>query len=459
MLAYIVLIPGLLAAWIGFKRSPQAAFLLVYLPTLLLLPEYYRLDLPGVPSPTFSQAAAVGTVAAFFARGAPGYQFSVTDLLVFGFILSASVSEYFVGGYWDAQNLAWNLGTWIGLPYLFAKSMIEPFNLRMRFVKTIVLLLAGVAVVSVYEFRFGATPWRMIFDAFFPWGGRSWVTTFRWGFARTAGPYGHAILAGILMVVAFRLHRWLEVSQVWAHKPRLAPWLPFSQARLITLILVAGVIMTMVRGPWIAAILAAVLVAIGRSRHRGLAIAGGAIGGVVIGIPVISRFVDYVSVGREGALTVAQESAAYRWELLSEYGGIAMEKFWFGWGLTSWPAVPGMESIDNYYLLLLLMHGVLGLGLFVGILLSMLIRLLIRGLKEPHSSPAGSSLSFTLASIYVVYIVSVGTVYLGLQAVPMLFLITGWAEGYLRSTYNVATIPEQSSGSVTTVSGFRRVLA
>jgi len=459
MLAYIVLIPALLAMWIGFKHSAQAAFLLVYLPTLLLLPEYYRLDLPGVPSPTFSQAAAVGTAVVFFARGAPGYQFSVTDLLVFGFIFCASVSEFLAGGYWDAQNLAWNLSTWIGLPYLFAKSLIEPFNLRIRFAKTIVLLLAAVAVISVYEFRFDATPWRMILDAFFPWGGRSWVTTFRWGFARTAGPYGHAILAGILMVVAFRLQRWLEMSQAWAYKPRIAPWLPIGQARLLTLILVAGVIMTMVRGPWIAAVLAAVLVAIGRSRHLGLAIAGTAVGGLVIGIPLAGFFYNYVSVGREGALTVAQESAAYRWELLSEYGGIATEKFWFGWGLTNWPKVPGMESIDNYYLLLLLMHGALGLGLFVIILISMLVRLLLRGLRESLLSPAGSFLSFTLASIYVIYIISVGTVYLGLQAVPMLFLITGWAEAYLRSSKNIAAVPLQPDGSPASSHGFRRVLA
>jgi len=457
MLAYIVLIPGLVAAWIGFTRSPQAAFLLVYLPTLLLLPEYYRLDLPGLPSPTFSQAAAIGTAAAFFARGAPGYKFSVTDLLVLSFVISASVSEFLAGGYWDAQNLAWNLGTWIGLPYLFAKSMVEPLNLRIRFAKTVVLLLAAVAVISLYEFRFGATPWRMVFDVFFPWGGRSWVTTFRWGFARTAGPYGHAILAGILMVVAFRLQRWLEMNKAWSGKTRIAPWLPISQARLITWVLVAGVIMTMVRGPWIAAVLASVLIVIGHSRHRGIAIAGAATGSVIIGIPLVRIFYNYVSVGREGALTVAQESAAYRWELLGEYGGIAMEKFWFGWGLTNWPKVLGMPSIDNYFLLLLLMHGVLGLLFFVSILISMLIRLLLRGLREPLPA-TGSSLAFTLASMYVIYIVSIGTVYLGLQAVPMLFLITGWAEGYLRSADSIGVLPAQSAGSVVSAHGFRRVL-
>ena len=459
MLAYIILIPGALALWVGLRRSPQAAFLLVYLPTLFLLPEYYRLDLPGIPSPTFSQAAAIGTAGAFFWKRAPGYRFSPSDALVVAFVLSASLSELFAGGYKDGQNLAWNLLTWALLPYLFAKSMVEPLGLGIRFAKTIVVLLAAVAVISVYEFRFGSTPWRMILDNFFPWGGRGWVTTFRWGFARTAGPYGHAILAGILMVVAFRLQRWLEWSQAWAPKPRLAPWLPISQARLITLILVAGVIMTMVRGPWIGAVLAALVVLIGRSSHRGLAIAGMLAGGLLIGIPGGLWFYDYVSVGRAGALTVAQESAAYRWELLAEYGAIAGERLWFGWGLTAWPKVPGMASIDNYYLLLLLMHGMLGLGFFLAIIFSLLFRLLRRGLNEPLANPAGSSLAFTLASVYVVFVISVATVYLGLQAVPLLFLITGWAEGYLRSSPGSALSPEQAAGRVHAHHGFRRVLA
>lgn len=458
MLAFIILIPGALALWVGLKRSPQAAFLLVYLPTLFLLPEYYRLDLPGVPSPTFSQAAALGTAVAFFWNRAPGYRFSPTDLLVVAFVLSASMSEYFAGGYKDGQNLAWNLLTWALLPYLFAKSMVEPLDLRIRFAKTIVVLLAAVAVISVYEFRFGATPWRMIFDHFFPWGGRGWITTFRWGFARTAGPYGHAILAGILMVVAFRLQRWLQWSRAWAPKPRFAPWLPIDQATLISLVLAAGVIMTMVRGPWIGAVLAMLVIIIGRSSYRGLAIAGIVAGGVLIGIPAVLWFLDYVSVGRAGAMTVAQESAAYRWELLTAYADIAAEKRWFGWGLTAWPQVPGMPSIDNYYLLLLLMHGQLGLGLFVALVGSMLFRLLKRGLAEPMANPPGSSLSFTLASVFVVYIISVATVYLGLQAIPMLFLIAGWAEGYLRQPDRVS-LPATEKPAASPDHGFRRVLA
>ncbi|WP_296806283.1 O-antigen ligase family protein [Thiocapsa sp.] len=432
MLAIIALIPGFLSAWIGLTRGPHAAFLMVYLPTMLLLPEYYRWMAPGLPDPTFGQSAAIGTAVAFFTRGMPGYRFDPMDLLVFGFALTASISEYRASGYSDAQNLMFNMLTWVVLPYIFAKSLVEPAGNRVRFAKTLVVCLFIISVVSVYEFRFGTTPWRMILDPFFP-GQARWVTTFRWGFARVAGPYGHAILAGIVLVVGYRIQRWLEWSGAWEPKPRFARWLPISQGRLITLGILAGVLMTMVRGPWIAAILAALLVMIGRSRQRTAAIAVVVGLLVFVGVPGVIWFLDYVSVGRHGAETVAQESAAYRWELLTKYSEIAGEKIWFGWGLNDWPKVPGMPSIDNYYLLLLLMHGLIAVLTLLAIMLIMLIRLIAHGMRQPLSEPRGSSLAFTLAGIYLAIFFSIATVYLGLQAVPLLFLITGWSVGYLNS--------------------------
>jgi hypothetical protein len=459
MLSIITVIPGFLAAWVGFKRSPLTAFLLVYMPAMLLLPEYYRWNAPGLPDPTFGQAAAVGTFIAFVWRGAPGYRFSITDLLVAGFALSASLSEYLASGYKDAQNLMFNMLAWVVIPYVLAKSLIHPFGMQVRFAKTMVLLLAGIAAVSIYEFHFAATPWRLVLDRFFPYQGLGWITTFRWGFARVAGPYGHAILAGILMVVGFRIQRWLECSQHWEPTPSFAKWLPIPQARVITLVLAAGVVMTLVRGPWIGAVLAALLVLIGRSHYRLLAITGTAALLLLAGIPAAIWFLDYVSVGRAGALTVSQETAAYRWELLSAYGDIAAAKLWLGWGLNDWPKVAGMPSIDNYFLLVYLMHGLLGLGFIVAILLSMPLRLLVRGMAEPLAKPAGSSLAFMLASLYAAFIVSLATVYLGLQAVPVLFLVTGWAEGYLRSAAGAsAASPEAALGDVAG-HGFRRVMA
>ncbi|MBK1643674.1 hypothetical protein CKO25_03160 [Thiocapsa imhoffii] len=432
MLASIAIIPGLIALWIGFTRGPHYAFIFVYLPSMLLLPEYYRWVISGLPSPTFSLGAAFGTAAAFFARGAPGYRFHAMDLLVFSFVLTAFYSEFRVSGYKDAQNLLINLTAWAVLPYIFAKSLVEPAGLRVLFAKTLVVCLFIISVVSVYEFRMGTTPWRMILDPFFP-GQARWVTTFRWGFARVAGPYGHAILAGVILVIGYRIQRWLEWSGAWDPKPKYAPWLPISQGRLITLGILAGVIMTMVRGPWMAAILASMLVIIGRSRQRVAAIA--VVLGLLIfvGVPGIIWFLDYVSVGRQGAQTVAQESAAYRWELLTKYADIAGEKLWFGWGLNDWPKVPGMPSIDNYYLLLLLMHGLVAVISLVAIMLIMLVRLTAHGMRQPLAEPRGSSLAFTLASLYLAIAFSIATVYLGLQTVPLFFMITGWGIAYLQS--------------------------
>ncbi len=457
MLAIIALIPGALAVFIGLTRGPHAAFLWVYLPSMLLLPEYYRWNAPGLPDPTFGQAAAVGTAAVFVMRGMPGLRFHAMDLLVYAFALAASISEFRASGYSDAQNLMFNMLTWVVLPYLFAKSLIEPAGLRVQFAQIIVICLFIIAAVSVYEFRMGTTPWRMILDHFFP-GQARWVTTFRWGFARVAGPYGHAILAGIIMVIGFRLARWLEWSRAWEPKPKFAPWLPISTGRLVSLGLLAGVLMTMVRGPWIGAILAAMVVAVGRSRQR-VAAVGIAIGVMIfVGVPGVIWFLDYVSVGREGAQTVAQESAAYRWELLIKYADIAAEKLWLGWGLTDWPTVPGMPSIDNYYLLLLIMHGLVAVVTLVAILLGMTLRLFIHGMRQPLAEPRGSSLAFTLAGVYVSVIFSIATVYLGLQAIPLLFLITGWAVAYLDSGIEGIGKEVAAPAAPTPAYRFRRIM-
>jgi hypothetical protein len=63
----------------------------------------------------------------------------------------------------------------------------------------------------------------------------------------------------------------------------------------------------------------------------------------------------------------------------------------------------------------------------------MTLRLFIHGMRQPLADPRGSSLAFTLAGVYASVIFSIATVYLGLQAIPVLFLITGWAVAYLDS--------------------------
>ena len=461
-MAILALIPALFVFYFALVRSPQFAFFNVYLPALLLIPDYYRWIAPGLPDPTANQAAAVALFIVFLVRGAPGYRFTPFDLVVYGFAVAISCSEYRASGYSDAQNLMFTMLSSVVLPYVLAKSLVEPGG-RVAFAKKIVVCLFIVAIICLYESRFGMNPWQLLLERFFPGQGAGWIVTFRWGLARTAGPYGHAILAGVIMVVGFRLQRWLQWSGAW-ERPRhpwfkWLPWPKLTEAQIYTLGMVGGVLLTLVKGPWLAGIVAAVVVFIGRMRNRWIGV--GILLVFIFGIclPGFIGFVQWAGVGRENAKSDNQETAAYRLELIGNYIDFAKEKVWLGWGLIAWPKVPGQESIDNYYLLLFLMHGLITLTLFLTILLGMTIRLIIHAMRQPNPQPLGSSLAFTLAGIYVCYLISVATVYMGNQTVVLLFLITGWAEAYLHAGQEQTMAGSAPAPLPAPLYRFRRILS
>jgi hypothetical protein len=427
----LIAITGLLAASAALTRSATIAFLNVYIPVLLLLPDYYRWILPALPDPTFGEAALLPIAAVYIVKDFRGWHYSFTDLLIVALALSMAYSEYRNAGYSDAQNLMFDMLGTIVLPYMLAKGIIEPQGLGPAFARRIVFLLAAVAVIGLYEFRLGMTPWQRLLHGFFPGQGQGWVTTFRYGFARVAGPYGHAILAGTIMVAGYRLARWLEWSGAWEPHFKAFRRLPVSKARMLSLILLAGVFMSMARGPWIAAICGAVFTTIGRAKNpkRAMGFALGAV--LLVGVPAAAYLYSYASVGRAAARSQSQETAAYRKELIDKYVAIAAKHSVWGYGRNGWPRVDGMPSIDNYYLLLALMHGVIALALLIAILLWMPARLMMHAIASPSQAARGASLEFTLAGIFAVVAISIGTVFMGTQVVPLFAILTGWAEGLL----------------------------
>jgi len=434
MLSFIGFLPAIIAFRVAMNTSPQEAFLRVYLPVLLCFPDYYRVITPGLPDPTFSQGVALAILAVAFTRGGlRGYRFSLMDVVVVVYAVCVANSEYQASGYADAQNLVFSMLFSVLAPYFMAKSFIEPGQLRFAFAKKVVLCLALVSMINTFETRFGMNPWQLLLGRFFPGQGEGWLVTFRFGMARTAGPFGHALLAGIMMLVGFRLQRWLQFSGAWPDKIKPLPWLPVKIPQLLTLILTGGFFITFAKGSWLAGFLAGFLVAVGRMKNRILALL------VVLGfvvfvlVPAAIAFINYASVGRANAKDDNQETAAYRYELIVQYVDIAKEKAMWGWGLTKWPAVPGMPSIDNHYLLLFLMHGQIAFTCFLYIVIGTMVRLLVYSVKIPPPPRSGASLSFTLASIYLGYMVAIATVYMGGQTVPMLFMLTGWAESYMLS--------------------------
>jgi O-Antigen ligase len=418
----ITAIPGLIALLVCIRRGPERALIDVYLPTLLLLPDSYHWMITGHLS--FNQTAIIPIGGFLIARSWRNWQWSFLDLLVISYVAMSVTSEFVNTNFYSARNVALQSICNSILVYVVAKGIIPREDLYASIAKRIVVCLAIVAIVSIYEFRMGRNPFDMILAPLFP-GQYSAVWVARYGFLRPAGPYGHAILAGLMFAVGYRLTRWLEWGGYW---PGNVSALPLSKVRFCQFCLIAGSVMTLSRGPWLAAGIAALVVGLGRARNRRHAIVVTALLILVVGIPFFQMARSYIWVERSQATSEMEETAAYRHELIERYIAIVEERPVWGWGRNNFPTIDGMRSVDNHYLLLALTYGEFVLALFVVIILSEMTRL-TRFCASHHGSAFPGSIALTFLGIYFVVVVSIGTVWLGGQTVQLFFLILGWGEG------------------------------
>lgn len=420
---------GALAGFYATSRmSPGKALLWLYIPVLLIFPDTFHAITPGLPDPSLNVAVMMPLFFYTLSRYGRFWRPSVADVLVISIACAMGYSEYLAAGYSEAQNLlAGTLFQIIG-PYMVARLVVDREGLHVALARKIVIILFGIALIGLFEFRFGWNPFLVLPEKIFRGQGLGWVTTFRHGFARVAGPYAHCILAGMMMMMGYRLHRWLEWNGHWEPNFRKLPSSPLSKAQIITIGLFLGMVTTIARGPWLGGILAAIIMfAAGRkNRKKALIMTLSLL--VIVAVPGYIAFQSYLDVKPGAVMTMSQETAMYRKVLFEKYYSIAVDHAWFGWGRNTWPRIPGMPSIDNYYLLLSLMHGVFTTVLFLSLLLWMTARLFMKGLKEPDGM---HSLAFTFMAIIVGFVVSIVTVYLGENVVPALFLLLGWAEGYM----------------------------
>lgn len=419
-------LPGLISLIVCLRRGPGYALLYVYLPVLLLIPDV-RMNLTGELS--VSESAILPIAVFYLWDGWRDWQWCFTDLLVLAFALICSISEYQNTEYWVAQNLALREILAVVLPYVVAKGLIVREPMRVEFAKKIVIFAAFVATVSVYEFRMTANPFAHLVSPIFP---QANFATFRYGFARIRGPWSHPILAGIILAVAYRLARWLDWTHNW---PGNLPFLPISKVRFCEIALLVGSVMTFSRGPWIGAAVAAVIVMLLRSRYRTYITVLAICTTFIVAIPLYGSLESYISVDLSKSSNEAQNSAAYRRILFQKYIVIAEERPVWGWGLgrdgeAQYPVVKGMESIDNHYLLMALSFGFYALGAMVLILLWMPLRLLRFGLQNARDDPA-TILALTSMGIFLIFIISLSTAWLGAQTEPLLFLIAGTSEALL----------------------------
>lgn len=448
----IIAIPSLVALIECIRRGPERAFLNVYLPVLLLFPEH---SWPIFGQFTFVDTTVMPIAVFLLLRSKRKCRWDTIDSLVIGYVATTVIAEGMNKGYkLGSQNLALQEFVSILLPYFVAKHMFRQPQFAVDFAKRVAVLLTIVAIVSVYEFRMGMDLFTRFFDGIFP---PIFTTSFRAGFMRTQGPYGHAIALGVMMALGFRLARWLEWSGVWNERMR---FLPISKIRFCELWIAAGSIMSLSVGPWLAAACGVVIISVCRAHNRKRAIVSLLLAIAVVGGPIHTSFMNYVSVDpleAQASGDQLREDSAYRRLLIPLYIPVVEERPTWGWGRSGFPVINGMWSIDNGYLLTALTFGLYALCLQVALFVCPPIQLAMFSFPLSRSDPRALA-AFSMIGIYLVNLVMDGTAAGGGVQWRLLFIIAAWSGALLNATAPAIVELEAARLSTRAQFGFRRVM-
>jgi O-Antigen ligase len=448
----IILIPAV-ACWMVLARgSARSALINVYLPTVLLLPQYFELRFPHLPPLTFAGVAILPLGVALLVNEGRRWRLDWMDVLVVLFAASAAISEgmsqSLAEGTWTqiftspavALPSSLNNGifqlfegmTTMVLPYMAGKLLIEQGGYqgqptRKPFLRRMVILLAIVAAVSVTDFLTGKSTWQTLFNHFFPTQPQEWPMQVRWGFGRIAGPFAHAILAGMMFLMGLIYCIWLRLfAPEWGTR-KVFKEFSLTLRGLVLWAIVAGLLMTQSRGPWIGAVLALIFVFLMGTFPMGKA---AAIFFVLMAALSVAGYYygnKYTESKQDQVTSEGQQNAIYRRNLIRNFIPVVMQRKAFGWGITTHPTANGQDSVDNEYLLLSVTQGFTGLGLFLAIAAACGGRLL--WLAARPNSAEDKGLVIAHLAVLIGLMTTIATVYLGEQVFLLFFLIVGWVQG------------------------------
>ncbi|MDX1670455.1 MAG: hypothetical protein R3194_13620, partial [Limnobacter sp.] len=134
---HMIIYLALLASLYGLhKWGVKDTLIKVYLPVLLLLPDTYHAITPGLPDPSFNQAAMIPLVAFAFLKYGRNWRPSVTDLLMLSFAAVVFYSEFRAAGYSEAQNLLFVMLFGVISPYFVARWVIGSESMDVAVAKT-----------------------------------------------------------------------------------------------------------------------------------------------------------------------------------------------------------------------------------------------------------------------------------------------------------------------------------
>jgi uncharacterized membrane protein (UPF0136 family) len=452
----IFLLPGLISLYLVIRGRIETAFLAVYLPALLLLPDGYALRLPHVPPISAAQSALIpiGAVALYrlALRGLP----SLMDILVALFMVSITASEVLRENVMkDGIFVALSAFISIFLAYAAGRMIIEP-GLRLATLRRFVILILLLGPLGLYEWRMGQSLYGVIGQRIFHLTIVQATVQYRSGNGRMAVSFNDAELAGIVFGMTAVLNTWLTYLRKWQSPVNLGKPLAWLEKYHIPgLLLLLYLFLTQSRGPMLAVGVAYIILQIPRFKYKKAAIVVAAILISLGALGAYRFYSQYTNISDVGAIVNEQQgSALYRRQMNEVYQPIVKQGGWLGWGLLSRPVVPGMASIDNEFLLLHLAYGTSAYLLFLLIVAESLRRPILRAWKlEVREDQA---FAVTLLGAMAVFWISMATVYMGEQLPQIIFLLIGWSQSIAAVSAEQATSPQ---GAIRPRFTFKRVFS
>jgi hypothetical protein len=424
-MSILLLVPGLISLYLVLRGRVETAFLSVYLPCLLLLPQEYALRIPHLPPTSASEFAVIPLGVLGLVRLIRRRSFLLMDLFVILYTASIGLSEVLHAPVLnDALFTVKDAFVAQVLTYLVGRELIEP-DLRFATMRRFVVLVLLDFPSGLFEWRMGQNLYGIFAQRVLGLTTMGENVQIRGGHGRMSDPFSNSEEEGIVFAMTFCLNAGLlYLRRVKSSVDLGQPLFTLEKYHVPELILVLSVWLTQARGPLIAMGAGYLILQIPRFKNTRLmtfVVAAVLVAGYMAASAYFESYTNTTS-----AVSEQQGSVMYRREMNRVYTPIAEAGGWTGWTALGIPHVEGMVSIDNQYLLVHLAWGRIGYILFV-LIVGENMRVLLMRSWQFESLEDRAFVFFLMAAMAVLWF-TIYTVYMGGQLPQIAFLLIGWIQ-------------------------------
>ena len=423
----VILIPAIACLLALAHGSARKALVNVYIPVVLLLPQFFLLRFAHLPPLTFADAAILPLGLAMLVVDVRRWRPAWMDLWVLLFAAMSAMAGGATAALANGGADLFKSVVSIVLPYMAGKLLIEREDIegqpeRKRLVRRMVVLLAAVAGICVFDFLTGKSSWQIAFRHVFPDQLSAWPAQAHWGFGPIAGPFAWDMLAGMVFLMGLSYCLWLRIFAPEWGRQRILEGVPFTERGLVLVALLGGLLMTESQGSWVGVGLALLLVLLVRTLPLGKA----ALAFVMLVALVVGAAYQF----GQGLLDPPPYSASTDAQPdqleVDSASGMVRAPF-VGWILQPNLRLSGDGSVDDEVLKPDGMRNAAGLALFLFILAGSRGRLLRMGTRPFRSEDRALLLAHAAVLLGLAAALAVG--YLGEEASLLFFLVAGWVHG------------------------------